>query len=115
MTNLLAINIKNYYFNTTHANAAKIGNSPGDLISILIPNAILVAGLIFLFMILFAGFKMVVGAGKDQNAQDAAKAKNALTWSVVGFLIVVLGYFILQLIGAMLGINFIQDWTTKLT
>jgi len=104
MRPLLAVDIKNSYFNS-NPDAAIAGATPGSLVSILIPNAIIIAGLIFLGIILFSGFKLVIGAGHQQSAQDAAKAKAALTWGVVGFLIVVMGYFILQIIGAMLGIN----------
>lgn len=105
MTNLLAVDIKNQYFGSS-PNAAKVGSDTGSLINTLIPNAIVAAGLIFLFMIMFAGFKMVVGAGAGQSAQDAAKGKTALTWSIVGFLIVIFGYLILQVVGAMFGLDF---------
>lgn len=111
----LSFNIRNTYFNVGgHQNAGRIGDSPGSLISALLPNIIIAVGLIFLVMIVFAGFKMVVGAGQNQSAQDAAKARSALTWSVVGFLIVVMAYFILEIVGRSLGIDFTNDWTANL-
>ena len=109
--NLLAatdVDIKTQYF--TGHKAASVANTPGGLVSALVPNIIIAAGLIFLFMILFAGFKIIIGAGKQQSAQDAAKAKAALTWSVVGFLIVILGYFILEIVGYIFGLNLTFDW-----
>ena len=109
MKNYLAVDIKNTFFGTDHVNANKLTQSPGTLVNNLIPNAIIAVGLIFLFMILFSGFKIVVGAGANQSAQDAAKAKAALTWSVVGFLLVVFSYFILTMIGAFLGFNTFTD------
>jgi len=107
---VLAVDLKNTFFNTS-PNAAKIGVNPGTLISILLPNVVIVAGLIFFVMIIFSGISLVLGAGKQRDAQSAAKARNALTYSIVGFLIVVAGYFILQIVGAMLGINFTQSFT----
>jgi hypothetical protein len=109
MSTFLAVDIKNSYF-ANQPNAAVAAANPGKLLSTFIPNAIIVAGLIFLFMTVLAGFRIIVGAGKQQSSQDAAKAKAALTWSVVGFLIVVLGYFILQIVGAFIGINLASNW-----
>ena len=40
--------------------------------------------------------------------QTKAKAQAALTYSVAGFLLIISAYFILQIIGTITGINFIQ-------
>lgn len=107
---LLAVDIKNTFFNS-HPNTAKIANNPGDLLSSLLPNIMIVAGIIFFILILLAGFNMVVGAGKDKSPQEAARARSTLTYAVAGFLIVIAAYFILQIIGATLGIDFTANWT----
>jgi hypothetical protein len=51
---------------------------------------------------------MIVGAGNEASAQDKAKAKAAFTYSLIGFLLVVSAYFILQIISTVLGIDFIS-------
>ena len=60
------------------------------------------------FLIMGAGFSMLTNAGNEASAQDKAKAKAALTYSVIGFLLVVAAYFILQVIGVVLGVDFIN-------
>jgi len=106
---LLAINIQNTFFNS-HPGAKKIAQTPGDLLSSLLPNIMVVAGIILFFLIVFSGFSLVIGAGKDKSPQDAARARNALTYAVAGFLLVITAYFILQIIGATLGIDFTANW-----
>ncbi len=80
----------------------------GSLITSLLPNILVLAGVIFFLLMLGGGFTMIKNAGGDVNAQDAAKAKNAVTFAVVGFLLVVSAYFILQITGVVTGINFIN-------
>ena len=80
----------------------------GSLITSLLPNLLVLAGAIFFLLMVGAGFIMIHSAGSDANAQDTAKAKNAATFAVVGFLIVVSAYFILQIIGVITGIDFIK-------
>ena len=80
----------------------------GTLVSSLLPNLLVGAGVIFFFLILGGGFMIIKNAGGDANAQDTAKAKNAVTFAVIGFLLVISAYFILQIVGVITGINFIN-------
>lgn len=84
------------------------GDTPNIFISRILPNIIMFAGVIFFFMILAGGWGVLSGAGKDQSAQDKAKAAAALTYGVIGFIIVISSYFILQIIGTIIGINFLN-------
>jgi hypothetical protein len=90
---------------TNQGGAQGIGSSPGRFISALLPNIIVVAGIIFLFLIVGAGFSMIVGAGGQKSPQEMAKSRAALTWGVVGFLLVVTSYFILEIVQTILGVN----------
>jgi hypothetical protein len=101
----LAFNIQNAFFNQAPTLRTPAG-TPGGLISLILPNIIMVAGVIFFILILFGGFSMIVSAGKQSSPQEAARAKNALTYGVIGFLLVVTAYFILQIISTVFGINF---------
>lgn len=101
----MPFDIKSTFFHTAPA-LTYPASTPGNLISLLVPNIIIVAGIVFFFLILFGGFGMIVGAGRQSSPQEAARAKNALTYGVIGFLLVVTAYFILQIIGAIFGINF---------
>lgn len=84
------------------------GSDIGNLVSTFLPTAIAGAGVIFFFLILGAGFMMIKSAGSQGSPQDAAKAKAALTYAVTGFLLVVFAYFILQIVGAIVGVNFLN-------
>lgn len=93
---------------TNHLNAGIVAATPASLISYLLPNIMALAGIIFFLMILGAGFMMVKNAGGSPSAQDTAKAKSALTMGVIGFLLVVSSYFILQIVAAITGVNLIN-------
>ena len=102
--NLLAIDLRSRFFGT-NTGAQSLGASPGSLISGLLPNLLVIAGILFLFMIIVGGYSIISNSGSG-NAQETAKAKQAVTYGVIGFLIIVTAYFILQIVGYSLGINF---------
>jgi len=81
---------------------------PAVIISILLPNILVGAGLLFFGMILVGGFGMISGAGKESSPQDKAKSQAAITYGVIGFLLVISAFFILQIVGTITGINFIN-------
>lgn len=91
----------------TAFNSPKL-TSVGGLVSLLLPNAIAGAAVIFFAMILFGGFQMVRSAGGSPSPQEAAKAKAAITYGIIGFLLVVTAYSILQIIKLITGIDFLN-------
>lgn len=104
---LFAIDIGANLFNQ-HPGAARLAQTPASLISGLLPNIMGAAGIIFFLLILGGGFMMVKNSGGSPSAQDQAKAKSALTMGIVGFLLVVSAYFILQIVSTLTGIDFIN-------
>ncbi|MEK7112910.1 MAG: hypothetical protein AAB875_06390 [Patescibacteria group bacterium] len=76
----------------------------GKLVSIIVSNAIIIAGIILLFLMVFGGISMIAGAG-SQNPEQVAKGRQAVTSALIGFIIVFAAYWIVQLIGAITGIN----------
>ncbi len=101
------MNLPNTYFNGTTQYT-----SIGQVISLLLPNVMGVAGLLFFLLILGGGFAMIVGAGKDSNPQSAAKAKAAITYGVTGFLLVISAYLILQVVKVITGVDFLNPPAT---
>lgn len=83
---------------------------PGVLITTLLPNFLILAGVIFFLLILGGGFMLISGAGKESSPQDKAKASAAITYGVIGFLLVISSYFILEIVTLITGINFIQPF-----
>lgn len=106
------MNLQNTFFSGDQAGAKNLAGSDfATVISKLLPNAIIAAGVIFFLLILGSGFMLIKGAGADASPQDTAKAKGAVTFSVIGFLLIVSAYFILQIVGSILGIDFTNNFT----
>ena len=71
--------------------------SLGQLISGFLPNILVVAGIIFFILVVLAGFAVITSAGSS-DPQSQEKAKNFLTYAVIGLVIIFSSYWILQLI-----------------
>ena len=84
----------------------------GSLLSKIVPNALVAAGVIFFLLILGGGFAFIQSAGADSNPQQAAKAKAAVTYALIGFLLVVTAYFILQIVNVWVGYNVLEPPVT---
>ena len=78
----------------------------GKLVSLGLRLAFVVAGLFILFAFVYAGFQMVAGAG-NSDQQAAAKAKQAATSAVIGFVVVFTAYWIVRIIEVITGTSFI--------
>ena len=87
-------------------------NDIGALVSQIVPNVLVIAGVIFFLLILGGGFAMIQSAGTDANPQQAAKAKAAVTYALIGFLLVVSAYFILQIVNIWVGYNVLNPPVT---
>ena len=74
-----------------------------DLVSVILSNALVIAGIILLFLLIFGGISMIAGAGRD-NPEQAAKGKQAATAAVTGFIIIFAAYWIILIIEAATGL-----------
>lgn len=97
MNKLLAVKIDE----TNFAPAANFKNIP-DVISSLLPNIFLLAGIIFTVTFIYAGFKFLTAG---DSAEDLAKIRNMLITSGVGMAIIFGSYFVVKIIGGILNIN----------
>ena len=79
----------------------------GDLVSIILSNAIIFAGVIMVFLLIFGGISIIIGAGQD-NPEAAARGKQAATTAVIGFIIIFAAYWIIQIIEAMTGLQILN-------
>jgi hypothetical protein len=84
------------------------GTSPtiGGILSTAIPLIFAFAGLGLLIMLISSGYTFLTSAGDAKNME---KGKQQLTFAIVGFLIVFAAYWVVQLTGAMFGL---QSMTT---
>lgn len=78
--------------------------SMGGLISVILPNIYLLAGLILLFFLIFGGLAVILGAGKGSQ-ENIEKGKKILTGTLIGFLVVFASYWIIQILEIITGIE----------
>lgn len=69
----------------------------------LISNGLIISGIVAFFVILFAGFMYISGAG-DKNKMT--QSSQMLTYGILGLVVVVSAYLITRILGAALGFNF---------
>ena len=84
--------------------------SLGDLVGNLVSAAIAIAGVIMVFLFIGGGLAMIAGAGSG-DAQGAAKGKQAVTYAIIGFIIVFTAYWIIRIIEIITGSTFLTSPT----
>lgn len=77
--------------------------SISKLVSLILKGAFTLAGLILLFYFILGGIGMIASAGKN-DPKAAEQAKATITSAVVGFVVVFTAYWIVKLIGTLIGI-----------
>lgn len=75
----------------------------GTLTSILLANAFVIAGITFVFLIIFGGIQMISGAGK--SPQEIARGREIMLAALVGFIIIFAAYWIVRIVEATFGVN----------
>lgn len=85
----------------------------GDLVSVIISNVLVVAGIILVFFFVFGGISMIAGSGQD-NPEKAAKGKQAATSALIGFIIIFAAYWIIKIIESITGLAILNPglWKT---
>src|SRR3990170_5850786 len=77
---------------------ANLGKIVSELVKYLFPFA----GLLMLLYLLFGGYKYMLSRG---DPKALAEAKGAITTAIIGFVIVFVAFWIVQIIGVILGLN----------
>lgn len=80
----------------------------GALVSVLLPNLYILAGLVFLFLLIFGGFSLIMGAGGG-DPQQAERGKKAVTAAVVGFILIFISWWIIQIIETITGLEILKS------
>ena len=79
----------------------------GSLFSLLLNNAITIAGVIFLTLLIIAGVNYIIGAG-DNDAKKIKQATDSITWAIIGLVVVMCSYFIIQIVEVVTGLSIIK-------
>ena len=90
---------------TTYGSPFGQSQGLGDLSTLFLQVAIVLAGVVFLFLIVGAGFKVISGAGNN-DPKTAGQGKQALTYALIGFFIIFGAYWIIRIIELMVGNRF---------
>jgi hypothetical protein len=75
----------------------------GGLVSLFLKISFVLSGVIILFFFIMAGISMIAGAGQD-DPKKMEQAKTTMTSAVIGFVVVFTSYWIVKLIGQLIGI-----------
>ncbi len=104
--NKLAFDIGQQFFGQGSVNPLAQNNliGVGGLVTLLLNIAFVVAGLILLFFFIIGGIGMIGSAGQD-DPQKAEQSKKTITSAVIGFVIVFVSYWIVKLVGQLLGVS----------
>jgi hypothetical protein len=81
------------------------GNTLDAIINTVIPFAIAFAGIGLLLVIISGGFTLLTSAG---DAKKMESGKHQITNGVIGFVIIILAYWLVQIAGTILGIDSIK-------
>lgn len=68
-------------------------NNLGDIVSLLLTVAILAAGILTFIWFTWGAFQYIMAGG---NKESLAKARSRIMWSLIGFVIVIMGFFVSQ-------------------
>lgn len=83
-------------------------SSISPLISALLTNALTIASVIFLFLLIFGGIMFIASAGSGDE-KKSGQAKSALTSALIGFVVVFCAYFIIQIIEVITGVQILNS------
>lgn len=87
---------------------AKTFTDFGSIVSVIVKNAVVLAGIISLFLLILGGFGVIVGAGSG-DTKKLEQSKKAVTGAVMGLLIVVLSVLIVQIVANVTGSDILKQ------
>lgn len=79
----------------------------GSLITTLLPNVYMIAGVILFILLIFGGFTYIVSAGQ-QKPEGVQQGRNAIGAALIGFLLIFASWWIIQIIEVITGIEIFE-------
>lgn len=79
----------------------------GEIISNILPNIYILAGVILFFLLIGGGLMFIFSAGRE-DPEGAGKGKQAITAALLGFLIIFASYWIIQIIEVITGVDILK-------
>ena len=101
MEKLADISIGNTFLGSSQ-NFRDVG-SVSSVVSLFLNIAFVLSGIVLLFFFILGGIGLIGSAG-NSDPQKAEQSKKTITSAVIGFVIVFASYWIVKLVGQLLGI-----------
>ena len=79
----------------------------GKLISTILPNIYVLAGIILFLLLIAGGYGIIAGAGAGDSGQ-VGKGQKAVTAAIIGFIIIFASYWIIQIIEVVTGMEILE-------
>src|SRR5260370_264571 len=92
----------NAFPSATNKTLFNVDTSIGKIISAAIPWIFTIAGMLLLIYLIFGGLQLMLSQG-DPKAAGAAKSH--ITNALIGFVIIFIAYWVVQLFGLVLGLS----------
>lgn len=86
--------------------ASEANRTLGAVIGNAIPFIFAFAGIALLVMLIFGGFGLLTSTGDSKKIESSQKQ---ITYAIVGFLVVFVSYWIVQLVGRIFNLSVIMD------
>lgn len=78
----------------------------GTLVTIVVRNAFVLAGIISFLLLVFGGFSVIMAAGSG-DTKELERGQKTITYAILGLILVVTSYWIVQIIEKVSGVNLI--------
>ncbi len=79
----------------------------GALVTVIVRNAFVLAGVISFLLLVFGGFSVIMAAGSG-DTKELEKGQKTITYAVLGLILVVTSYWIVQIIEKVSGVRLIS-------
>jgi len=76
----------------------------GNIISNLVKNVYVIAGVVLFILLIVGGVGFIMGAGAD-NPEKAKRGKQAISAALIGFVIIFCSYWIIKIIEIITGVK----------
>jgi TRAP-type C4-dicarboxylate transport system permease small subunit len=82
--------------------------SISPLVSALLRNSLVLAGIILLALLIFGGIGFIMSAGSG-DSKKSGQSKQTITSALIGFAVVFCAYFIIQIIQVITGLHILNS------
>ena len=76
----------------------------GDIVSVVVQNAFVLAGVLAFALLVFAGFGMITAAGSG-DTKKMESGKKAISAAVIGLILIISSFWIIQVLETLTGLQ----------